>query len=328
MKEINDKTYCVYIHTSPSNKRYVGITSQRPPEQRWANGHGYNHNSHFTNAINFYGWDNFNHEIVADGLTSDDAMMMEQTLIEKYNTMDQRYGYNQTSGGEVNKQYTEEVKNKIRKAAIRNTQMPYRRKQLSEQAKKLWADKEFVARKSKMLQEQWKDPKFKAAVASKRKLQNGEKNPFYGKHHTEETKKKISEKNSNRKITEETRKKLSLARIKTWQNEEYRVKMIKNLSGENNPNYGKRHTDNVKDIIGEKNGIPVVQLDKYDNFVAEFRSAKMAEAVTKINRTTIYKCCKKKQKTSGGYKWMYKEDYDKIIHNKTMDGGEQHCSIK
>lgn len=42
--------YCVYLHTSPTNKYYVGITKQNPLK-RWANGRGYCKNKHFYNAI-------------------------------------------------------------------------------------------------------------------------------------------------------------------------------------------------------------------------------------------------------------------------------------
>ena len=46
--------FCVYMHISPNNKRYIGLTS-RKPEHRWNNGKGYKGNSYFTNAINKYG---------------------------------------------------------------------------------------------------------------------------------------------------------------------------------------------------------------------------------------------------------------------------------
>ena len=59
--------YTVYMHISPSNKRYIGITSTKI-EERWRNGKGYKHNKHFTNAINKYGWDNFEHIIIAKDL--------------------------------------------------------------------------------------------------------------------------------------------------------------------------------------------------------------------------------------------------------------------
>ena len=35
-----ENTYCVYIHTAPNGKMYIGQTSQKP-EARWNNGRGY-----------------------------------------------------------------------------------------------------------------------------------------------------------------------------------------------------------------------------------------------------------------------------------------------
>ena len=37
-----ENKWCVYMHTSPSGKKYIGITSQENPERRWgAGGSGY-----------------------------------------------------------------------------------------------------------------------------------------------------------------------------------------------------------------------------------------------------------------------------------------------
>ena len=58
--------YKVYVHISPNGKRYYGITKQEI-EKRWRNGKGYSNNDHFTNAINYYGWDNFDHIVIARG---------------------------------------------------------------------------------------------------------------------------------------------------------------------------------------------------------------------------------------------------------------------
>lgn len=55
--------------------------------------------------------------------------------------------------------------------------------------------------------------------------------------------------------------------------------------------------------------IPVVQLSLEGNFVAEFESAKTVIKSLGING--ISNVCKKKQKTAGGFKWMYKSEYDK-----------------
>lgn len=118
MKETNNKTWCVYIHTSPDNKVYIGITSQTPPEQRWGkNGIRYKRSPHFWNAIQYYGWDNFQHIIFADNLSKDEAGKMERCLILLYDTTNKDKGYNLTFGGEGGTP-TEEIKQKLRKKAL------------------------------------------------------------------------------------------------------------------------------------------------------------------------------------------------------------------
>lgn len=94
-----DKKWCVYIHISPNNKYYVGITS-RKPEKRWKGGSGYKNNKHFYNAIQKYGWDNFQHEIIASNITEQEAENFEILLIEKLKSNNPLFGYNITSGGE------------------------------------------------------------------------------------------------------------------------------------------------------------------------------------------------------------------------------------
>lgn len=94
-----EKTWCVYVHISPSIKYYVGITSQKP-EDRWRNGKGYKHNDYFTKAINKYGWDNFQHEVIASNLTEEEAKNFEKILIEKFKSNNREYGYNFTKGGD------------------------------------------------------------------------------------------------------------------------------------------------------------------------------------------------------------------------------------
>lgn len=109
------RQYMVYIHITPSNKRYVGITCQTL-EQRWRNGKGYKENQPFSNAIKKYGWENISHILVAQGLSYDDAGQMEKDLIQKYKTTDKHYGYNVCNGGEdgwVGVHHTEEAKRKM-----------------------------------------------------------------------------------------------------------------------------------------------------------------------------------------------------------------------
>lgn len=97
---MSDKTYCVYSHTNKINgKIYIGLTSMKP-EERWANGKHYHKGTHFRNAIDKYGWDNFEHEIIEDNLTKKEAANSEIYYISLYNSTDRRYGYNMSSGGE------------------------------------------------------------------------------------------------------------------------------------------------------------------------------------------------------------------------------------
>lgn len=59
---------------------------------------------------------------------------------------------------------------------------------------------------------------------------------------------------------------------------------------------------------------PVVQLDKNCNFIAEYRSAVDAAKKNNLHSTHIADCCTQGlHRTSGGYKWMYKEEYEQNI---------------
>lgn len=91
--------YCVYKHTSPSGKVYIGITCQSPTT-RWRGGEGYRWNTLFYRAILKYGWDNFRHEILFDGLTKDAACDMEIALIKSHDSTNPQKGYNNSTGGE------------------------------------------------------------------------------------------------------------------------------------------------------------------------------------------------------------------------------------
>lgn len=93
--------YTVYQHKNKINgKIYIGITS-RKPEERWGcNGINYKSSPHFYAAIQKYGWDNFEHNILYTNCTKEEACLMEQILIKQYNSTNREFGYNSTSGGE------------------------------------------------------------------------------------------------------------------------------------------------------------------------------------------------------------------------------------
>lgn len=93
------RKWCVYIHVTPSNKVYVGITSQNPI-RRWKNGLGYSKQVYFYRAILKYGWDNIKHEIIVSGISSKRAKYLEKYYIKVYQANNPSFGYNLTNGGE------------------------------------------------------------------------------------------------------------------------------------------------------------------------------------------------------------------------------------
>lgn len=98
--EIFNGKYCVYVHINNADgKKYVGQTCKKP-EHRWNNGKGYRYNKHFWNAIQKYGWENFEHEIIASNLTLAEANNFEELLIKELDTLNPKKGYNLVAGGE------------------------------------------------------------------------------------------------------------------------------------------------------------------------------------------------------------------------------------
>ena len=127
--------YKVYKHTAPNGKVYIGITSQKP-EYRWDNGNGYKSNVLFYRAIQKYGWENFKHEILYDGLTKEEACITEIELIEKSQSSNLKFGYNLMRGGEIAKpKHSAESIEKMRRAKLGKKLSAETRKKISESNK-------------------------------------------------------------------------------------------------------------------------------------------------------------------------------------------------
>lgn len=101
-----ENNYKIYCHLNKINgKRYIGQT-KTSVQKRWGcNGYEYTHkrpNSLFAKAINKYGWDNFEHQILFENLTKEEANQKEIELIAFYKSNNKNYGYNLTAGGNSN----------------------------------------------------------------------------------------------------------------------------------------------------------------------------------------------------------------------------------
>ena len=228
-------------------------------------------------------------------------------------------------------------------ARKRFVSMPYseeRRQRISEAGKGRKHSKETREKMSKNAKERYKNPENcsmygkKHSEETKKKMRehhadmSGENHPNYGKHHSEETRRKISEGQKNKPpISEETRE-----------------KMRRNNMGEGNPNYGKHPSDEsrkrmseaqkghlvseeTRQKISEKNkgrfageksttAKAVIQFDLDGNMVCVWGSLGQAERELGVQRSGIRSCCQGKLKQSGGFKWRYKDEYEKELNNK------------
>jgi group I intron endonuclease len=141
------------------------------------------------------------------------------------------------------------------------------------------------------------------------KDKKGENHPMYGKHPSEETRKKLSNSHKGHIVSIETRIKLSEAN-----------------SGENNPHYGKHLSKEHREKISEANkgkhsgenhpmygklgaenptSKPIIGTNKTTGEIIEFAGVHEAARALGISATHISACCKRKRKSAGGFIWQY-----------------------
>ena len=127
---------------------------------------------------------------------------------------------------------------------------------------------------------------------------NKKRGGSYGKH-SDESKKKMSEKRKGYKDSDETKKRKSEAR-----------------KGSKNPQYGKPRTEEEKrkqseamkgKLTGSKNGKArkVYQYTKDGNFIKEYETVASAAKDNNVHESGIRACCYGKSKTCGGFVWSY-----------------------
>lgn len=162
------RAHCIYVHVNKENgKCYVGQSINI--KERWSrSGSRYKDSPRFWKAIQKYGWDSFEHIILEQELTQDEANNREIFWISLLNTTDENCGYNLATGGNNYQSIlwqNEEYKEKMHKA-------------FSCSRKVLWQNADFSkVQQDKMqagVQAFWNDPEKR-----NQRIQNiiGDKNP-------------------------------------------------------------------------------------------------------------------------------------------------------
>lgn len=254
-----------------NGKVYIGMTSMNL-NKRWANGNGYSSCRLFNRAIKKYGWDNFDHLILYDGLSFEDACYAEKILISKYDSTNHSKGYNLTSGGEACN-HSDETKQILRNLRL-GKPMPETAKQKlrdnysGENA--YWYGKQrsrdTCAKISAARQNVKHSDETKAKISHSL---SGQCNYWHGRHLTDEHKKKIALKNSGKTVPKEVREKISKSQL-------------------------------------DRGGKSINQYSLDGQFLRNWKSISQAAKGVCGDCSHLAKCCKK-NKPAYGYIWRYSE---------------------
>jgi len=263
----------------------VGITCQNP-SQRWNNGGGYKSSPHFYSSINKYGWDNFEHEIIAGGLMEKEAKNFEKILIEKLNTRNKEFGYNITRGGDgsIGLKHSNESRIKMSEHAKNRIVSSETR----EKMRNIMLGREFT--------DEWKS---KISESLK-----GDKNSFA---------KPVVQLNGNYELIKEftceryAEQELGINVTNISQVCLGKAKSAGGYIFMFKPDYeAKKDELNGKSIEIKPYRRKVIQLTLNNELIACYESIKSASEKLNIDESSISNVCKgRRQKTAGGFKWEY-----------------------
>lgn len=127
---------------------------------------------------------------------------------------------------------------------------------------------------------------------------SGANNPFYGRHHSDEQKKKWSKERKGRLVWNKGK----------TMDDEYRKKNSEAhnglQAGEKNGMFGRHRSERVKSILRAAHSKPICQYTIDGTFIAEWPSIKIAEVTLGIYN--IGKCANGVARSAGGYVWKFK----------------------
>lgn len=293
--------YKVYVHINKINgKIYIGQTKQTL-EQRSSNGNAYKGSRHFWNAIKKYGWNNFEHVVLIENLSLEMANIIEEYLIKKYDSTNDKIGYNLWFGGN-NREVNDE------------TREIQRKKKIGYNPWKIW-DEETI-----------ENIKRKNSIAKM-----GEKNPMYGKQLSDKAKRLRKERRLHVLQYD-----LEGNFIREWDSledasVEYDIAKANISKSCNEPTsicrgflwrYKKgevipKHIKSYKEMMLELDNVrsaqfrPVYQYSLDGCYITSYEDFHEAEERTGIKSYGINICCRGDLISYMGYRWSF-EKHDKI----------------
>ena len=147
----------VYCLTSPSGKRYVGIsTNSTGIEKRWTFYRSLNckRQPKLYNALKKYGPENFKYEVILETDDRERANRVEKQLIALWNLQNNNYGYNLTEGGSGNvigKNHTLSSREKMSIIAKKRFENKENREKISKKLKGIIVSKDTLDKRIKSL---------------------------------------------------------------------------------------------------------------------------------------------------------------------------------
>nr|DAN24130.1 MAG TPA: intron associated endonuclease [Caudoviricetes sp.] len=220
---------------------YIGVTNNF---KRRISSHKYrlNKGNHYSKLMqedfNLYGLDSFEFDIIEDNIdTFDKATKTESECIMKFNAIENGYNKLINNAGRNSENTTQETLLRQTIANKKTANLPKNKEISRQKFLKLWQDPEY---RKKMLERNIGNTfnlgKHLSDEAKKRISEShmGERNPFYGKTHSEETKATLS-KISKSRWEDETYRSKQVERIrKVACSEEYRKKQSLASQGRSN----------------------------------------------------------------------------------------------
>lgn len=272
----------VYKTTNLINgKIYIGISKKRSINNTSYLGSG----KALKKAIVKYGRENFLKEILIedDSFKYPDIQKLEIEFIKTMNSTNPKIGYNISQGGDGNSGEANGMYGKNHKDSTRRKISKSRLLKLNEDP--LYGKKSLEAKK------RWRK------IISKRNTVN----PTLPNGHSEESKAKISKRISEMLATGE------LVRNYAAFSDERKQEYSEMFKGENNPFYGRTHSEEAKNKIRERirSKLPGVKMFSIENvLLKEYENIQDAKADGyRIDQIRLV--AEGKNKTHKGYKWEY-----------------------